>query len=76
MTDILVIGGGTAGLTAALYAARAGKSVTLVEKDSCGGQIVYSPMVENYPGIPHVSGADYAAQLTEQAEAAGVTIEE
>lgn len=75
MTDILVIGGGTAGLTAALYAARAGKSVTLVEKDSCGGQIVYSPMVENYPGIPHVSGADYAAQLTEQAEAAGVTIE-
>ncbi len=75
MTDILVIGGGTAGLTAALYASRAGKSVTLLEKESTGGQIVFSPRVENYPGLPGVSGADYAAALTEQAESFGVTIE-
>ena len=75
MTDILVIGGGTAGLTAALYASRAGKSVTLLEKESTGGQIVYSPRVDNYPGLPGVSGAEYAAALTEQAESFGVTIE-
>ncbi len=75
MTDIIVIGGGTAGLTAALYASRAGKSVTLFEKESTGGQIVYSPKIENYPGLPGISGADYAAALTRQAESFGVTIE-
>ena len=75
MTDIIVIGGGTAGLTAALYASRAGKSVTLFEKESTGGQIVYSPKVENYPGLPGISGAVYAAALTRQAESFGVTIE-
>ena len=75
MTDILVIGGGTAGLTAAIYARRAGKSVTLVEKENTGGQIVFSPKVENYPGLPGISGADYAAALTEQAEGLGVTVE-
>ena len=75
MTDIIVIGGGTAGLTAALYASRAGKSVTLFEKESTGGQIVYSPKVENYPGLPGISGADYAAALSRQAESFGVTIE-
>lgn len=75
MTDIIIIGGGTAGLTAAIYAARAGKDVVLFERESTGGQIVYSPLVENYPGIPGMSGADYAAALTEQAESFGVTIE-
>ena len=75
MADIIVIGGGTAGLTAALYARRAGKSVTLFEKESTGGQIVYSPRIENYPGLPGISGADYAAALTEQAENFGVHIE-
>ena len=75
MADIIVIGGGTAGLTAALYARRAGKSVTLFEKESTGGQIVYSPSIENYPGLPGISGADYAAALTEQAEHFGVHIE-
>ena len=75
MTDILVIGGGTAGLTAALYASRAGKTVTLLEKESTGGQIVYSPRVDNYPGLPGVSGAEYAAALTEQAESFGASIE-
>lgn len=75
MTDILVIGGGTAGLTAALYASRAGRSVTLIEKEATGGQIVYSPKVENYPGLPGMSGAEYAAALTEQAESFGAAIE-
>lgn len=74
MIDIIVIGGGTAGLTAALYAARAGKSVTLIEKESTGGQIIFAPRVENYPGIPEMSGETYAAALTEQAEHFGVTI--
>ncbi len=73
--DIIVIGGGTAGLTAAIYACRAGKHVTLIEKESTGGKIVFAPKVENYPGLPGVSGSDYAAALTEQAESLGVSIE-
>ena len=72
--DIVIVGGGPAGLTAAIYGARAGKSVLLLERDSIGGQIVYSPMVENYPALPHVSGADFAAKLYEQVEALGAEI--
>ena len=56
MIDILIIGGGPAGLTAALYAARAGKSVTFCESESLGGQITQSHQVDNYPGLPAVSG--------------------
>lgn len=74
MLDILIVGGGPAGLTAALYAARAGKSVAVCEKRSVGGQIVFSPLVENYPGIAHISGEDLAALLSAQVEALGVTI--
>ncbi len=73
--DILIVGGGPAGLTAALYCARAGRSVLLCEREAIGGQIVYSPMVDNYPALPHVSGADFAAQLQEQVEELGVAIE-
>ena len=72
--DIIIVGGGPAGLTAAIYGARAGKRVLLLERESIGGQIVYSPQVENYPGLPHVSGADLAAKLYEQVEALGVEI--
>ena len=66
MVDILIVGGGTAGLTAAIYAARAGKRVLVLEGTAFGGQIVDSPLVENYPGIPAVSGLDYAEALTDQ----------
>ncbi len=72
--DIIVVGGGPAGLTAAIYGARAGKTVLLLERDSIGGQIVYSPQVENYPALPHISGAELANQMYEQVEALGVEI--
>ena len=75
MTDIAIVGGGIAGLTAAIYARRAGKTVTLFEKDCPGGQILYSPMVENYPGIPRMIGADFADMLQRQAEDFGAEIE-
>ena len=57
MHDILIIGGGPAGMTAALYALRAGKSVLLLEKNAFGGQIAYSPKVENFPGTDSMSAA-------------------
>lgn len=73
--DILIVGGGPAGLTAALYARRAGKTVLVLEKESFGGQIASSPRVENYPGIPAISGAELADRLYSQAEALGARIE-
>ena len=74
MTDIAVIGGGPAGLTAALYAARAGKSVTVYERECIGGQITRAPQVENYPGTGRVSGLQLGDSMAAQAEAAGAVI--
>ena len=75
MTDILVAGGGPAGLTAALYAARAGKSVMVLEGNAPGGQINFSPLVENYPGLPSISGSSLAQELLRQTEELGVELE-
>ena len=74
MTDIAVIGGGPAGLTAALYAARAGKNVTVYERECIGGQITRAPQVENYPGYGRVSGLQLGDRMAAQAEAAGAVI--
>lgn len=74
MTDIAVIGGGPAGLTAALYAARTGKSVTVYERECIGGQITRAPQVENHPGTGRVSGLQLGDSMAAQAEAAGAVI--
>ena len=75
MYDIIVIGGGPAGMTAALYALRNGKSVLVLEKHGFGGQITYSPKVENYPGTREMSGNEFADKLLEQILALGAEVE-
>ncbi len=75
MYDIIIVGGGPAGLTAAVYGLRAGKSVLVIEKNGFGGQIAYSPKVENIPGTLQISGAEFADQLTEQAMNLGAEVE-
>jgi len=72
--DILIVGGGTAGLTAAIYARRAGRTVLVLEGTAFGGQITSSHLVENYPGVPAMSGMDYADALTNQAKALGAEV--
>lgn len=69
--DVIIVGGGTAGLTAALYALRGGLKVLLLEAAAPGGQIVPSPHVENYPALAGVAGADFAQRLLAQVKAAG-----
>lgn len=73
--DVIVIGGGPSGLTAAVYAGRAGKKVLVLERYVCGGQIAFSSEVENYPGFIRISGADFASTLMEQAMNFGAEIE-
>jgi len=75
MHDIIIIGGGPAGLTAAIYALRAGKTVLVIEKNGFGGQIAFSPKVENIPGTIQISGAEFADSLTEQAMNLGADVE-
>ena len=75
MYDIVVIGAGPAGMTAALYAARADRNVLLLEKESFGGQVVFSPKIENYPGFMQMSGNEFADKLIEQVLGQGVTVE-
>ena len=73
--DILIIGGGPAGLTAATYGCRAGKSVLVLEKETFGGQISWSPKVENFPGFVSVSGAELGDRFMEQAMEQGAEVE-
>ena len=75
MYDILIVGGGPAGLTAAIYGLRAGKSVLVIEKGGFGGQIAFSPKVENIPGFNVISGAEFADKLTDQAMSLGADVE-
>ena len=75
MYDLLVVGAGPAGLTAAIYARRAGKSVVILEKSTFGGQITFSPKIENYPGFEQISGLELADKMVSQALALGAEIE-
>lgn len=75
MYDIIIIGAGPAGLTAALYALRANKTVLLLEKASFGGQMTFSPKIENYPGYEEISGNELADKLFEQVLAQGADFE-
>ena len=72
--DIVIVGAGTAGLSAAIYAVRAGKSVIVLEAITHGGQIVNTPEVENYPGIKKISGFEFANNLYEQAKSLGAEV--
>ena len=74
MYDILIVGAGPAGLTAAIYARRASKSVLILEAKSYGGQIINTPEIENYPVAPHISGFDFATKIYEQATALGAEV--
>lgn len=75
MYDIIIIGAGPAGLTAAIYARRANKSVLLLEKGAFGGQITFSPKIENYPGFESLSGNELADKMVEQALGLGADVE-
>ena len=75
MYDIAIIGGGPAGLTAAIYGARANKKVLVIESTSCGGQIINTSHIENYPVAPHITGIDFGQTLEKQAENLGVKVQ-
>ncbi len=75
MYDIIIIGGGPAGLTAALYAGRAGKKTLIIEKNAFGGQMTYSPKIENYPGVPAGAGMEIADAMVEQVLCQGIDTE-
>ncbi len=75
MYDIIIIGAGPAGLTAAIYARRAGKSCLIIERGAFGGQISLSPKLENYPGFAEISGTEFSDRLVEQALNLGAEVE-
>ena len=75
MYDSIIIGCGPAGMTAAIYLARANKKVLILEKESIGGQIASSPLVENYPGYTNISGAELTGNMYDQLENLGVSLE-
>lgn len=75
MYDIIIVGAGPAGLTAAIYARRANKRVLILEKNGFGGQITSSPKVENYPGFESVSGSELADSIVSQVLVQGAEVE-
>ncbi len=75
MYDIVIVGAGPAGLCAAIYARRANKSVLILDKAAFGGQITYSPKVENYPGFESISGSQLADKMVEQVLEQGADVE-
>ena len=74
MYDIIIVGAGPAGLTAAIYARRAAKSVLVLEAKSYGGQIINTPDIENYPVAMHISGFDFATKIYQQAKELGAEV--
>lgn len=74
MVDIIIVGAGTAGLSAAIYAVRAGKTALVLEAKTYGGQIINTPEIENYPGIKNISGYAFATELYEQAKELGAEV--
>ncbi len=75
MFDIGIVGGGTAGMTAAIYGQRAGKKVILFEGKAFGGQILVTDKIENYPGFASISGGDFSKALMEQAKGLGALLD-
>ena len=75
MYDVIIIGGGPAGITAGIYCQRANLKTIIFEKETIGGQIASSPLVENFPGCKSISGAQLATNFYEQAEELGIPIE-
>ena len=73
--DVIIVGGGPAGLTAALYARRANKTALIIEKATFGGQITHSPKVENIPGFVALSGNEFAEKMVEQVMEQGADVE-
>ena len=74
MYDVIIIGGGPAGLTSAIYARRANLKTLVLEATACGGQIIITPDIENYPAAMHISGLDFASRLESQANELGAEI--
>lgn len=75
MIDVLIVGGGPAGITASIYAARSGLKTLLLERETFGGQIASSPKVENYPSIISISGEELVSRMLEQALEFGVSVD-
>ncbi len=75
MYDVIIIGAGPAGLTASVYARRADKSVLVIEKGTFGGQMTFSPKIENFPAFTQISGNELAERMVEQALGMGAEIE-
>lgn len=75
MYDVIIIGCGPAGMTSAIYAARSNKKVLILEKETIGGQMASSPLIENYPGYTSISGSELANNMFEQVNSFNVDIE-